>query len=346
MMTRIVECVPNFSEGRDRSIIEEITAPIHNIPGVTLLDIDMGADFNRTVVTMVGDPDSVLKAAIDCSLIAGKLIDMQSHTGEHARMGAIDVVPFIPITGVSIEECIILSKRYAEAVSNTLKLPIFLYAEAARSEQRVRLPDIRRGEYEGLKEKLESDDWAPDFGPSNFNPKLGATATGARQILIAYNVNLNTDDKSKANKIASIIRTTGSLVRDQDGQKIIGDDGKPLRKPGKFDALQAAGWMYDDSTAQVSMNLLNHNITGLHQVTETIRDEAEKIGLCAVAGELVGLVPLEAIISSGKHYHVSPESANELELVDAAINGLMLNALGDFDPHSNIIEWAIMEAME
>ena len=346
MMTRIVECVPNFSEGRDRSVIEEITAPIHTISGVTLLDIDMGADFNRTVVTMVGDPDSVLKAAIECSIIAAKLIDMRSHMGEHARMGAIDVVPFIPITGVSIEECITLSERFAEAVSDILNLPIFLYAEAARSKQRIRLPDIRRGEYEGLKEKLEYDDWTPDFGPRDFNPKLGATATGARQILIAYNVNLNTDDKSKANKIASIIRTTGSLVKDQDGQKIIGEDGKPLRNPGKFEALQAAGWMYDDSTAQVSMNLLNHNVTGLHQVTDTIRDEAEKIGLSAVAGELVGLVPLEAIISSGKHYHMSPESADELALVDAAINGLMLNALGDFDPRSNIIEWAIMEAME
>ncbi len=346
MMTRIVECVPNFSEGRDRSVIEDITAPIHRIPGVTLLDIDMGADFNRTVVTMVGDPDSVLKAAIECTLVAAKSIDMKSHVGEHARMGAIDVVPFIPITGVSIDECITLSERFAEAVSDTLKLPIFLYGEAARSEQRVRLPDIRRGEYEGLKEKLESKDWTPDFGPSNFNPKLGATATGAREILIAYNVNLNTDDKSKASKIASIIRTTGSLAKDQDGQKIIGKDGKPLRNPGKFDALQAAGWMYDDSTAQVSMNLLNHNITGLHQVTDTIRQEAEKIGLTAVAGELVGLVPLEAIIASGKHYHMSPESADESSLVDAAINGLMLDALGDFDPRSNIIEWAIMEAMK
>ncbi len=340
-----MECVPNFSEGRDKSVIDRISASIEAVPGVTLLDVDMGSDFNRTVVTMVGHPDDVIKAAIDCTSVASELIDMRGHSGEHARMGAVDVVPFIPIRDVSMEECVRLSEIYAEMVSHKLDLPVYLYAEAARSEQRVRLPDIRRGEYEGLQDKIQSEEWAPDYGPREFNPKLGATATGARQILIAYNVNLDSDDKAKANSVASMIRTSGYLVKDENGQKIIGDDGKPLRKPGKFEALQAAGWMYDESTAQVSMNLLDHRVTGLHHVTEAIREEARKIGLNAVAGELVGLVPLEAMISAGRHYHKEPGSALESSLVDAAINGLMLDILGEFDPKSSIIEWAISEAL-
>ena len=342
----LVECVPNFSEGRDKSVIDRIIAPIEGIRGVKLLDVDMGADFNRTVVTMVGHPDDVLNAVIECSIVASDLIDMRGHSGEHARMGAIDVVPFIPIRDVSIEECISLSEVYAEAVSAKLELPVYLYAEAARNEQRYRLPDIRRGEYEGLPEKIQSEEWAPDFGPLEFNAKLGATATGARQILIAYNVNLDTDDKSKANSIASLIRTSGSLLKDEEGQKIIGEDGKPLRKPGKFEALQAAGWMYDESTAQVSMNLLDHRLTGLHHVTEAIREEAQKIGLNAVAGELVGLVPLEAMLSAGRYYFGESETAGASTLVDSAINGLMLDKLGEFDAKSSIIEWAISEELE
>tara|TARA_B100000287_G_scaffold73689_1_gene65361 strand:- start:1411 stop:2451 length:1041 start_codon:yes stop_codon:yes gene_type:complete len=344
MANPLVECVPNFSEGRDKSLIGRITAPIEEIQGVTLLDVDMGSDFNRTVVTMVGHPDEVLKAVIECTMVASELIDMRHHFGEHSRMGAVDVVPFIPISGVSMGDCINLSERYAEAVSEKLDLPIYLYAEAARSGNRVRLPDIRRGEYEGLEEKIQSEEWIPDFGPRKFNPKLGATATGARQILIAYNVNLDSDDKGKANSIASTIRTSGSLVKDENGNKILGDDGNPLRNPGKFEALQAAGWMYDESTAQVSMNLLDHNITGLHHVTDAIREEAQKIGLNAVAGELVGLVPLEAMLTAGTNYHEDPDSASDSSLVDAAIKGLMLDILDEFKPKSSIIEWAISEA--
>tara|TARA_B100000945_G_scaffold317558_1_gene320639 strand:- start:1266 stop:2306 length:1041 start_codon:yes stop_codon:yes gene_type:complete len=340
----LVECVPNFSEGRDKSVIERITSPIGEIQGVTLLDVDMGSDFNRTVVTMVGHPDEVLKAAIECTKVAAELIDMRHHSGEHSRMGAVDVVPFIPISGVSMEECINLSEKYAEAVSKKLDLPVYLYAEAARSDNRVRLPDIRRGEYEGLEEKIQSGDWTPDYGPSKFNQKLGATATGARQILIAYNVNLDSDEKAKANSIASTIRTSGSLVKDENGNKILDENGNALRNPGKFEALQAAGWMYDESTAQVSMNLLDHSITGLHHVTDAIREEAQKIGLNAVAGELVGLVPLEAMLSAGMNYHEYPDSASDSSLVDAAIKGLMLDILDEFKPKFSIIEWAISEA--
>ncbi len=333
--------MPNFSEGRDPSVIERITRPIIEGDDVELLDVDMGYDFNRTVVTMVGEPEAVLKAVIDCTEIAVNLIDMRHHTGEHARMGAVDVVPFIPLSGTSMDDCIALSERYAQAVSEKFELPVYLYAEAAREEARVRLPDIRKGEYEGMGEKIKSEGWKPDFGPSTFNPSMGVTATGARQVLIAYNVNLNTDDKKIANSIASRIRTSGALVKDESGAKVIGDDGKPLRTPGMFKSLQAAGWMFDEDTAQVSMNLLDHNVTGLHDVTETIRSEANKLGYSVTSSELVGLVPLNAMLSAGKKYLADSDGAADNELVNAAISGLSLDKFGEFDPRTCIIEWAI-----
>ena len=344
-MTQLIECVPNFSEGKDQQIIDQITKPILDEDGVYLLDVDMGADFNRTVVTMVGEPEQVLKTAIQCTRIATSIIDMSKHTGEHARMGAVDVVPFIPISGTSMEQCVNLSKRYAESVSHELDLPVYLYAEAATNPNRVSLPNIRRGEYEGFEEKISHPDWAPDFGPSSFNSRMGVTATGARQVLIAYNVNLDTDDKAKANTIASSIRTSGSLLKDEHGQKIIGEDGKPIRKPGLFKSLQAAGWMYDESTAQVSMNLLDFSVTGLHDVTQAIREEASFIGLNVIAGELVGLVPLEAMLSAGRFYIGDDSVVDEEVLVQKAISGLMLDVSDDFEPESSIIEWAIKKVV-
>ena len=208
-------------------------------------------------------------------------------------------------------------------------------------DRRNRLPDIRRGQYEGMEEKVTSPEWKPDYGPAEFKPRMGVTATGARPILIAYNVNLDTDDKSKANSIAAKIRTSGSIVKDENGEKVVGDDGKPIRKPGMFQSLQAAGWMYDPATAQVSMNLLDYDVTGLHEVTEAIRIEAKKIGLNVTAGELVGLVPLNAMKSAGNYYNNGDSQIDEKSLVDKAISGLMLDRLGDFDPQSSIIEWAI-----
>ena len=340
MTSRLVECVPNFSEGRDKTIIDRIIQPIIDNEGVTLLDIDMGADFNRTVVTMVGDPESVLNTVIQCTSIALELIDMSTHSGEHARMGAVDVVPFIPISNVTMADCVDLSQRYGKTISSKHNLPIYLYAESAISPQRVRLPDIRKGEYEGFEEKLSQPEWKPDFGPSQFMPKMGVTATGGRNLLIAYNVNLNTDNKSQANQIAGKIRTSGYVIKDDEGNSIQDENGKPLRQPGIFSNLQAAGWMYDENTAQVSMNLLDFTLTGLHQVTDAIKLEAKKLGLEAVSSELVGLVPLDAILAAGQHYGNNPD-ASEKELVDYAINGLMLNKLSDFDPNKNIIEWAI-----
>ena len=340
MEHRLVECVPNFSEGKDSTIIDSIVQPIIDNKFVTLLDIDMGTDFNRTVVTMVGEPESVLQTVVECTSIALELIDMRLHSGEHARMGAVDVVPFIPIKGVTMEECIDLSNRYAKSVSDKHSLPVYLYANSARYPSRVRLPDIRKGEYEGLQEKIQSPDWVPDFGPAEFQPTMGATATGARNFLIAYNVNLNTSNKSMANTIASKIRSSGVIVKDEDGETVRDENGIVQRTPGMFDKLQAAGWMYNEATAQVSMNLLDYSVTGLHDVTETIKVEASKIGLEAIAGELVGLVPLQAILEAGIHY--SDTNIKDVEsLVQNAIDGLMLDKLESFDPHENIIEWAI-----
>lgn len=340
MELRLVECVPNFSEGKDKAIIDSIIQPILDNKSVTLLDIDMGRDFNRTVVTMVGDPESVLQTVTECTSIALELIDMRHHSGEHARMGAVDVVPFIPIKGVTMEECIELSNRYAKSVSDAHSLPVFLYAKSAQYPSRVRLPDIRKGEYEGLQKKLDSPDWKPDFGPAKFQPTMGATATGARNFLIAYNVNLNTADKSKANLIASKIRTSGMIVKDENGEIVRDKTGTALRTPGRFEKLQAAGWMYNESTAQVSMNLLDYSVTGLHDVTETIKLEASKLGLEAVAGELVGLVPLQAIMDAGNFY-TNTNIQDVDTLVGNAIEGLMLDRLESFDPYGNIIEWAI-----
>ena len=340
MESRLVECVPNFSEGKDRSIIDKIVQPIIDNDSVTLLDIDMGSDFHRTVVTMVGEPESVLRTVVECTAIALDLIDMRQHSGEHARMGAVDVVPFIPINGISMDECIELSNRYAELISRNHSLPVYLYAKAARSPSRIRLPDIRKGEYEGFESKIHDPEWIPDYGPIEFQPTMGVTATGARNFLIAYNVNLNTSDKSSANIIASKIRTSGAIVKDSDGKTVRDGNGVVQRLPGRFEQLQAAGWMYNEESAQVSMNLLDYSVTGLHDVTEAIKQEAANLGLEAVAGELVGLVPLQAIIDSGEFY--SDTNIHDIgALVENAISGLMLDRLSDFEAHENIIEWAI-----
>ena len=339
-MPTLVECVPNFSEGRDESIIRAITDAMVAVDGITLLDVDMGADFNRTVVTIVGPPESVLEAAINGTRIALERIDMSKHSGEHARMGAVDVVPFIPISGSSMSDCVELSIRYAETVSSEFGLPVYLYGESARTEDRVRLPNIRKGEYEGLQSKITDPDWVPDYGPAEFKPTMGATASGARNILIAYNVNLDTDNKSLANIIAGKLRTSGVLKKDDQGNKIFDSEGNAVRIPGRFHALQAAGWMYNEDIAQVSMNLLDYSVTGLHSVTDAIREEAELLGLSITAGELVGLVPLNAMLDAGEFYNDGEITDNQQEIVSSAISGLMLDRLDSFIPENRIIEWA------
>jgi len=345
-MEKIVECVPNFSEGRDKSVIDAISAAIKAVDGVKLLNVDRGADFNRTVYTFVGEPESVLEAAFQAAKIGVALIDMTKHKGEHARMGALDVVPFIPIKGVTQDDCIKLSKKFGERMAKELGVPVFLYANSATKPERVRLPDIRKGEYEALEEKFKDPGFTPDYGRPVFVPKSGATATGAREILIAYNINLNTNDKSIASKISGKIRTSGVIKKDKNGEKIIGPDGKPERIPGRFKGVQAGGMMYDENIAQISMNLLNYHTVSLHDVYEASSEEAEKLGVKVTGSEIVGLVPKEALVLAGKFYLEKEGKAaltDEEELVAIAIERLGLSQLYPFNPEEKVIEYMVEE---
>jgi len=344
-MTKIVECVPNFSEGKDNSVIEAIAGAIKAVPGVKLLDVDPGVDFNRTVYTFVGEPKSVLEAAFQSAKIGIALIDMRNHKGEHARMGALDVMPFIPIKGVNQDDCITLSKKFAERMSKELGVPVFLYANSATKPDRIKLPDIRKGEYESLEEKFKDPSFKPDYGKSIFVPKSGATATGAREMLIAYNINLNTNNKTIASKIAGKIRTSGILKKDKNGEKIVGSDGKPERIPGRFKFVQAGGMMYDENIAQVSMNLLNFHKVSMHDVYEAVREEADKLNIEVTGSEIVGLVPKEALLFAGKFYSKKEkiEYADEEKLVEIAIEKLGLSDLYSFISDEKVIDYMVEE---
>jgi glutamate formiminotransferase/formiminotetrahydrofolate cyclodeaminase len=341
-MKKIVECVPNFSEGRNRSVINAIAAAIEGVEGVKLLNVDPGFDFNRTVYTFVGEPEPVLEAALQSARVGISLIDMRKHKGEHARIGALDVVPFIPIKGVKMEECVDLSKKFGKQIAKELGVPVFLYAHSATKPERVNLPDIREGEYEGLKEKLKDPSFKPDYGEPIFVPKSGATVTGAREILIAYNVNLSTNDKSIASKIAGKIRTSGVIKRNEKGEKVIGPEGKPERIPGRFKFVQAGGMMYNENIAQVSMNLLNYREVSLHHVFEAIKEEAEKLDVKVTGSEIVGLVPKEALLRAGRFY--SKKEMDEDALLSLAIEKLGLSQLYEFKPEEKIIEYMVEEA--
>jgi len=347
-MDRIIECVPNFSEGRDEAVIQAIAAAIKTVKNVKLLDIDAGRDFNRTVYTFVGEPEAVFEAACRAAKIGIQLIDMRKHHGEHPRMGALDVIPFIPIKGVTDEECIELSKRFGEWLSREMGIPVFLYAKSATREDRVKLPDIRKGEYEALEEKFKDPNFKPDYGEPIFIPKSGATATGCRDILIAYNVNLSTNDKKIASEIAGIIRTSGRVKKDKNGNKILDENGKPIRIPGRFKWLQAGGMMYNENIAQVSMNLLNYKEVNMHDVYEAIKEEAEKYGVTVTGSEIVGLVPKDALIKSGRFYaeRKNIKVEDEEELVELAIKELGLSDLYPFKPEEKIIEYLIEEKGE
>jgi glutamate formiminotransferase/formiminotetrahydrofolate cyclodeaminase len=345
-MEKIVECVPNFSEGRDKSVIDAISAAVKAVEGVKLLNVDPGADFNRTVYTFVGEPELALEAAFQAAKIGIALIDMTKHKGEHARMGALDVMPFIPIKGVTQDDCIKLSKKFGERMAEELGVPVFLYANSAKKPERVRLPDIRKGEYEALEEKFKDPIFAPEYGKAVFVPKSGATATGAREILIAYNINLDTNDKSTAGKIAGKIRTSGVLKKDKNGEKIIGSDGKPERIPGRFKGVQAGGMMYDENIAQVSMNLLNYHKVSLHNAYEASSEEAEKLGAKVTGSEIVGLVPKEALVLAGRFYlkkEGKSVSTDEEELVAIAIERLGLSQLYPFNPEDKVIDYMVEE---
>ena len=342
-MEKIVECVPNFSEGKDRAVINAISAAVESVEDVRLLDVDPGEDFNRTVYTFVGEPEAILEAAFRAAKSGVALIDMSLHKGEHARMGALDVCPFIPIKGVTDKDCTSLAKRFGRRMAEELGVPVFLYAKSAAKPERVRLPDIRKGEYEALEEKFKDPSFKPDFGKPVFVPKSGATATGCRDILLAYNINLNTNDKKIASKISGIIRTSGVIKKDKDGNKIIGSDGKPERIPGMFKGVQAGGMMYNEDIAQISMNLLNYKEVNLHHVFEEAKKQAGKLGVKVTGSEIVGLVPKESLVLAGKFYSQKLGKKSEEELVNIAIEKLGLSDLYPFKPEEKVIEYMIEE---
>ena len=347
MSNRIIECVPNFSEGKSREIIDLITSEINLVSDVKLLDVDMGFDTNRTVVTFAGDPDKVIEAAFLCIKKASELIDMRKHSGAHARMGATDVCPIIPIQNITIEECVKYSIRLAEKVGKLLKIPVFLYEYSASSEERKNLANIRSGEYEGMQEKLKSKNWKVDYGPQELNKKAGVTAIGVRDFLIAYNVNLNTQDKKKASDIALDIREQGRAKRDNFGKIIRDNENRIIKVPGKFKNLKAVGWYIDEyKQAQVSMNLTNYNITSVYDVFEEIRKGASKRGLRVTGSEVVGLVPKKAILDAGIFYLKKQKKSiaiPEKDIVDIAIKSLGLNDISEFNSDKAIIENALID---
>lgn len=345
MTTRLVECVPNFSEGRDKSVIDAIARAISATSGVRLLDVDPGADTNRTVVTFVGAPEAVAEAAFRGAEAAAQLIDMSKHAGAHPRMGALDVCPIVPIAGVTMDECVNVARALGRRMAEALALPVYFYEHAATRPERRNLADIRAGEYEALAKKLADPAWKPDAGPAKFNARLGATVVGAREFLIAYNVNLNTRDQKLANEVALNLREAGRLKRDAKGDVMKDAAGQDLRVPGRLKAVKAIGWYIDQyRQAQVSVNLLSFRTTPLHVVYETAREEAAKIGLVVTGSELVGLTPLAPLVEAGRYYlqkQGRSPGLPERELVEIAIQSLGLAQLSPFDPDKRVIEYAV-----
>ena len=347
---KLVECIPNFSEGRDASKIKEITDSIESVDGITLLDVDPGSDTNRTVVTFIGNPEAVEKAAFLAIKTASRVIDMTQHNGTHSRIGATDVCPFVPINDFSDKDCIQLSKNVAKRVGNELNIPIYLYEKSAKKQYRSSLPDIRKGEYESLPEKLNDPKWKPDYGPKKFNAKTGATIIGSRDFLIAYNINLNTKDKRLATDIAFEIRESGRSKRIPnpkssnllDGQIVRNPDGSPVKIPGMFKDVKAVGWYIDTfKQAQISINFNNYKVSTIHDVFDAACRLAEQRGLRVTGSELVGLVPKEALLMAGKHYLKKQNKSlgvPEDDIIDTAIMSLGLNDVVSFDSDQKIIE--------
>ncbi len=344
---KLVECVPNFSEGRDLEKIKAITKEIESCPEVTLLDVDPGESTNRTVVTFIGTPEGVKEAAFQAIAKAAEVIDMRLHQGAHSRIGATDVCPFVPVSGVTMQDCVQIAHDVAKRVSEKLEIPVYLYEEAAQKTERKNLANIRTGEYEGLEEKLKDPEWAPDYGKAAFNAKSGATNIGAREFLIAYNINLNTRDRTLARHIAFNLREKGRAKRDKEGKIVRDESGKSIKIPGKFKAVKAVGWYIEDyGIAQISINFTNYKISPPHLVFDEAVKEAETIGLRVTGSELVGLIPKEAMLIAGRHYlkkQGKSPGVPEEELIDIAVKSLGLEDVSPFDPQKKIIEYQFKE---
>ncbi|XP_045708484.1 formimidoyltransferase-cyclodeaminase isoform X1 [Phyllostomus hastatus] len=328
-MSRLVECVPNFSEGNNQEVIDAISQAVAQTPGCVLLDVDAGPSTNRTVYTFVGSPEDVVEGALNAARAAFRLIDMSKHKGEHPRMGALDVCPFIPVRGVGMAECVLCAQAFGQRLAEELNVPVYLYGEAAQVASRRTLPDIRAGEYEALPEKLKQAEWAPDFGPSTFVPSWGATATGARKFLLAFNINL-LSTKEQAHRIALNLR----------------EQGRGKDQPGRLKKVQGIGWYLDEKNlAQVSTNLLDFEVTGLHTVYEETCREAQELSLPVVGSQLVGLVPLKALLDTAAFYCEKEnlfilEEEHRIRLV---VNRLGLDSLSPFNPKERIIEYLVPE---
>lgn len=348
MKKQLIECVPNFSEGRDLSIIKQITHAIESVPGVQLLDVDPGKATHRTVVTFVGEPGPVIEAAFLAIKTASELIDMRHHKGEHPRMGATDVCPLVPVSNITMEETAQYAHQLAERVGKELPIPVYMYESAASRPERQNLATVRAGEYEGLPEKLAKPEWKPDYGPAQFNPRSGATAIGARDFLIAFNVNLNTTSERRANSIAFDVREKGRIKRIGDpinGEIVKDENGEPLREAGMLKAVKAIGWFIEEyGIAQISMNLTNIRVTPLHAAFEACCQSADQRGMRVTGSELVGLVPKQVLLDAGKHFLQKQRRSlgvSEEELIRIAVRSLGLDELSPFDPKKKIIEYLL-----
>jgi len=347
-MQKLIECVPNFSEGRDQNVIRQITDAVKSVEGVSLLDIDPGASTNRTVVTFVGSPDAAVEAAFRAIKKAAELIDMRKHKGAHPRMGATDVCPFIPVSNVSWDEAVECARKLGKRVSEELKIPVYLYEKAAKDNARSNLAVIRAGEYEGFFEKIKQPEWKPDFGPAVFNEKSGATAIGVRDFLIAYNANLNTKSVRRANSVAFDVREQGRVKTEDgtpSGKPVLGLNGEPVRIPGILKHVKAIGWFVKEyGIAQVSMNLTNIEETPLHVAFDACVQAAAERGLRVTGSEIVGMVPKKSLVDAGRYFlrkQRCSEGASEEELMDIAIRSMGLGELKPFDPIEKVIELKI-----
>lgn len=342
---KIVECVPNISEGRRPEIYHAVADAAASVSGVTLLNVDPGADTNRTVITFVGEPDAVLEAAFRLVKKGIELIDMSTHRGAHPRIGAVDVVPFIPVANVTMDECVELARKLGERVGAELGVPVFLYEHAGTAPHRRNLAEIREGEYEGCARKLMDPLWQPDFGPCHFVPRSGAIVIGARKFLVAYNINLNTLDKRLANRVAFDIRERGRMRRDDDGNPILDAKGDPVWEPGLLKSVKAVGWVIPEfGCAQVSINLTDLDITPLHVVFDACEERARDRGLRVTGSEIVGLLPLSVLLDAGRHALAKmgrPTGVPHAALVHTAIRTLGLSEVKAFDPKERVIEYRL-----
>ncbi|MCK9326960.1 MAG: glutamate formimidoyltransferase [Bacteroidales bacterium] len=351
--SRLIECVPNFSEGNNMEVIRQITHEIESVSGVRLLDVDPGKATNRTVVTFVGAPEEVMEAAFRAIRKASEIIDMSQHRGEHPRFGATDVCPFVPVSGVTMDEAAEYARQLAKRVGDEIQIPVYCYEYAAFEERRRNLANVRSGEYEGLPKKLSSPEWKPDFGPATFVPHTGAIAIGARNFLVAYNINLNTTSVRRANSIAFDIREAGRVVREGDpitGPIVKGEDGEPLRIPGTLKKTKAIGWFIEEyGIAQISINLTDITVTPIHVAFEEASKKAAERGMRVTGSELVGLVPLEALLAAGRFYLKKQKRSvgiPEREIIKIAVKSLGLDDLKPFNPEEKIIEYILASAQK